>query len=875
MIPAQFNAKEVEQKWYNYWMENKYFHSTPDARTPYTIVIPPPNVTGVLHMGHMLNNTIQDVLIRRARLKGFNACWVPGTDHASIATEAKVVAKLKSEGINKADLTREEFLKHAYDWTDKYGGTILEQLKQLGCSCDWDRTKFTMDQDMSASVIKSFVDLYNKGMIYRGYRMVNWDPEAKTTLSDEEVIHEERQGKLYYINYKVEGTNDVLTIATTRPETIFGDTAICINPNDERFTHLKGKKAIVPICNRVIPIIEDEYVDIEFGTGCLKVTPAHDVNDAALGNKHNLEIIDIFNEDASLNSFGLHFAGQDRFVARENVAKELEETGVIVKTEIHMNKVGTSERTKAVIEPRLSDQWFLKMDELVKPAIKAVLEDEEIKLYPSKFNNTYRHWLENIRDWNISRQLWWGQQIPAYYYGDGKEDFVVAENIEDALVLAKERTGNAALTLADLNQDADALDTWFSSWLWPMAVFGGILDPKNEEFNYYYPTNDLVTGPDILFFWVARMIIAGYEYTDKKPFNNVYLTGLVRDKQRRKMSKSLGNSPDPLELIEKFGADGVRVGLLLSASAGNDIMFDEDLCNNGKAFANKIWNAFRLIKGWEVADIAQPEASKIAIDWYEAKLQQTLAQIEDNFEKYRLSDALMSIYKLVWDDFCSWFLEIIKPAYQQPIDRATFDKAIELLEANLKLLHPFMPFLTEEIWQYIAERTPDEALIISTWPTMKNTNPMLIAEFDFAAEVIAGIRTIRKEKNISFKDVIDLKVINNEKVTTTFDAIILKLGNVESLEYVTEAVDGTLTYRVKSNEYFIPIAGNIDVAAEIEKLEAELKYTLGFLKSVQGKLNNEKFVAGAPEQVIANERNKEADALAKIATIEQSLVSLK
>jgi valyl-tRNA synthetase len=874
-IPAQFDAKQVEQKWYDYWMKNKYFHSKPDNRTPYTIVIPPPNVTGVLHMGHMLNNTIQDVLIRRARLKGFNACWVPGTDHASIATEAKVVAKLKSEGINKADLTRKEFLKHAYDWTDKYGGTILEQLKQLGCSCDWDRTKFTMDEDMSASVIKSFVDLYKKGMIYRGYRMVNWDPEAKTTLSDEEVIHEERQGKLYFINYKVEGTNDVLTIATTRPETIFGDTAICINPNDERFSHLKGKKAIVPICNRVIPIIEDEYVDIEFGTGCLKVTPAHDVNDKELGNKHNLEIIDIFNEDASLNSFGLHFQGQDRFLAREEVAKELEASGVLVKTEIHMNKVGTSERTKAVIEPRLSDQWFLKMEDLVKPAIKAVLETEEIKLYPSKFNNTYRHWLENIRDWNISRQLWWGQQIPAYFYGDGKEDFVVAENIDDALILAKERTGNSELKISDLKQDADALDTWFSSWLWPMAVFGGILDLETEDFKYYYPTNDLVTGPDILFFWVARMIIAGYEYTGKKPFNNVYLTGLVRDKQRRKMSKSLGNSPDPLELIEKFGADGVRVGLLLSASAGNDIMFDEELCNNGKAFANKIWNAFRLIKGWEVADIAQPEASKIAIDWYEAKLQQTLVEIEDNFEKYRLSDALMSIYKLVWDDFCSWFLEIIKPAYQQPIDKATFDKAIELLEANLKLLHPFMPFLTEEIWQYIAERTPEEALIISKWPTMLNTSADLITEFDFAAEVISGIRTIRKEKNIPNKDSLDLKVINNEKVATNFDAVILKLGNIESLEYVTEAVEGTLTYRVKSNEYFIPIAGNIDVAAEMEKLEAELKYTQGFLKSVQGKLSNEKFVAGAPEQVIANERNKEADALAKIATIEQSLASLK
>jgi valyl-tRNA synthetase len=883
-IPAQFDAKQAEQKWYNYWMKNNYFHSKPDHRTPYTIVIPPPNVTGVLHMGHMLNNTIQDVLIRRARLKGFNACWVPGTDHASIATEAKVVAKLKSEGINKSDLTREEFLKHAYDWTDKYGGTILEQLKQLGCSCDWERTKFTMDEDMSASVIKSFVDLYNKGLIYRGYRMVNWDPEAKTTLSDEEVIHEERQGKLYYITYKivdVDGQTSPLgiaglTIATTRPETIFGDTAICINPNDERFSHLKGKKAIIPICNRIIPIIEDDYVDIEFGTGCLKVTPAHDVNDATLGKKHNLEIIDIFNEDASLNSFGLHFQGKDRFIAREEVAKELEEIGALVKTELHMNKVGTSERTKAVIEPRLSDQWFLKMEDLVKPAIKAVLETEEIKLYPSKFNNTYRHWLENIRDWNISRQLWWGQQIPAYFYGDGKEDFVVASTIDDALVLAKEKTANFQLRTSDLKQDVDALDTWFSSWLWPMAVFGGILDPENKDFKYYYPTNDLVTGPDILFFWVARMIIAGYEYTGEKPFNNVYLTGLVRDKQRRKMSKSLGNSPEPLELIEKYGADGVRVGLLLSASAGNDIMFDEELCNNGKAFSNKIWNSFKLINGWEVDEnLAQPESAAIAIAWYEAKLEQTLAEIEDQFEKYRLSDALMAIYKLVWDDFCSWFLEMIKPAYQHPIDKVTYGKAIEALEINLKLLHPFMPFLTEEIWQHLAERTPEEALIISTWPTIQNTNSKLVAEFDFASDVISGIRTIRKEKNIAFKDAIDLKVINNEKVATNFDAVILKLGNIERLEYITEAVEGTLTYRVKSNEYFIPITGNIDVAAEIEKLEAELKYTQGFLKSVQSKLKNEKFVAGAPLQVIAIERNKEVDALAKIATIEQSLASLQ
>jgi len=882
MIPAQFNSKEVEQKWYAYWMKNDYFSSKPDHKTPYTIVIPPPNVTGVLHMGHMLNNTIQDVLIRRARLKGFNACWVPGTDHASIATEAKVVAKLKEDGINKNDLTREEFLKHAWEWTDKYGGTILEQLKQLGCSCDWNRTKFTMDDDMSAAVIHSFVDLYNKGLIYRGYRMVNWDPEAKTTLSDEEVIFEERQGKLYFIKYEVvDDTHHPspithhLVVATTRPETIFGDTAICINPNDERFTHLKGKNAIVPICGRVIPIIEDEYVDVEFGTGCLKVTPAHDTNDKTLGDKHNLEIIDIFNEDATLNSFGMHYQGKDRFVVREAIAKELEAIGALAKTETHLNKVGTSERTKAVIEPRLSDQWFLKMEDLVKPAIKAVLESDEIKLYPNRFNNTYAHWLNNIRDWNISRQLWWGQQIPAYYFGDGKEDFVVAETKEEALALAKVKTSNEQLQASDLTQDADALDTWFSSWLWPMAVFGGVLNPENEDFKYYYPTNDLVTGPDILFFWVARMIIAGYEYAGEKPFSNVYLTGLVRDKQGRKMSKSLGNSPEPLGLIEKFGADGVRVGLLLSASAGNDILFDEELCNQGKGFANKIWNAFKLIKGWEVADIAQPESSKVAIEWYEAKLQQTLVDIEDNFDKYRLSDALMGIYKLVWDDFCSWFLEMIKPGYQQPIDRATFDKAIEMLENNLKLLHPFMPFLTEELWHHIAERTPEQALIVGEWPKSKPFSEQLIADFDFATEVISGIRTIRKDKNIPFRDAIELRVMNNEKAATYFNSVVQKLGNVSALAYVSDKVDGALSYRVKSNEYFIPITGAIDVEAEIAKLTEELNYTKGFLRSVQGKLSNEKFVAGAPEQVIANERKKEADALAKIAMIEQSLAGLK
>lgn len=876
-IPSKYDANSVESKWYDYWMKNNYFHSTPDEREPYTIVIPPPNVTGVLHMGHMLNNTIQDVLVRRARLLGKNACWVPGTDHASIATEAKVVAKLKEQGIDKNDLTRDEFLAHAWEWTEEYGGVILEQLKKLGCSCDWDRTKFTMDDDMSEAVIKVFVDLHNKGLIYRGYRMVNWDPEAQTTLSDEEVIHEERQGNLYYINYKIEGSDDTLTIATTRPETIFGDTAICINPNDERFTHLKGKKAIVPISNRVVPIIEDEYVDLEFGTGCLKVTPAHDENDKNLGDKHNLEVIDIFNANATLNSFGLQFEGQDRFEARKNVAKELEALGILVKTEVHVNKVGTSERTKAVIEPRLSDQWFLKMEDLVKPAIEAVLgEDAVIKLFPKKFENTYRHWMENIRDWNISRQLLWGQQIPAYFYGDGKEDFVVAETIEKAVTLAQEKTGKADLKAEDLKQDTDALDTWFSSWLWPMSVFDGISNPENEEIKYYYPTNDLVTGPDILFFWVARMIIAGYEYKDERPFNNVYLTGLVRDKQRRKMSKSLGNSPDALKLIEDYSADGVRVGLLLSSAAGNDLMFDEALCQQGKGFGNKIWNAFNLTNLWDVSEtIEQPQSSKIALEWYEAKFQDALVEIEDHFSKYRLSDALMSIYKLIYDDFCGWLLEIVKPAYQQPIDATTYNSVMARFEDNLKILHPFMPFLTEDIWQYIAERTPEEALIVAKWPEAKAINKDLITQFEFASEVISGIRTVRKEKNIAFKDAIGFSVINNENANTAFDAVISKLGNLEAIDYVTEPVEGALTFRVKSNEYFIPMEGAIDVEAEIVKLTEELKYTEGFLKSVQKKLSNERFVAGAPEQVIANERKKEADALAKIETITSSLASLK
>lgn len=873
-IPSKYDPQRVEDQWYSYWMKHEYFKSTPDEREPYTIVIPPPNVTGVLHMGHMLNNTIQDVLIRRARLLGKNACWVPGTDHASIATEAKVVAKLKEQGINKADLTREEFLKHAWDWTNEYGGVILDQLKKLGCSCDWDRTKFTLDDDMSASVIKVFVDLHEKGKIYRGNRMVNWDPEAKTTLSDEEVIYEEKQGLLYYLSYAIEGSDEKITIATTRPETILGDTAICIHPEDERYAHLRGKKAIVPITNRVIPIIEDAYVDLEFGTGCLKVTPAHDINDKALGEKHNLDIIDIFNEDATLNNYGLHYEGKDRFVVRKEIAKELEALGVLMKTEQHLNKVGTSERTKAVIEPRLSDQWFLKMEELAKPAIKAVLEDEEVKLFPKKFDNTYRHWMENVRDWNISRQLWWGQQIPAYYYGNAADDYVVAENIEKALEKAKKKSGNETLALADLRQDDDALDTWFSSWLWPMSVFNGILEPENEEINYYYPANDLVTGPDILFFWVARMIVAGYEYREERPFENVYFTGLVRDSQRRKMSKSLGNSPDALKLIEEYGADGVRVGLLLSAAAGNDLMFDEALCQQGKNFANKIWNGFRLVQGWEVADLPQPEASKLGLEWYHAKFQEALLEIEDHFSKYRISDALMTIYKLVWDDYSSWLLEIIKPAYQQPIDKITFEAVLTIFEDNLKLLHPFMPFLTEEVWQHIAKRSPEEALVIAKWPEQTKVNKDIISDFDFAAEVISGIRTIRKNKNIPMKEALALSVINTESVTSQWNVVIQKLTNVSEISEVTEALDGSLSFRIKSNEYFIPMEGAIDIEAETKKIQEELKYTKGFLQSVQKKLSNERFVSNAPEQVIAIERKKESDALAKIETLEKSLQNL-
>ncbi|RFN59910.1 valine--tRNA ligase [Marixanthomonas ophiurae] len=874
-VAAKYNAQDIENKWYSHWMENGYFHSEVNEKEPYAIVIPPPNVTGVLHMGHMLNNTIQDVLIRRARLKGYNACWVPGTDHASIATEAKVVAKLKSEGIDKNSLTREDFLEHAWEWTHKHGGIILDQLKKLGASCDWERTKFTMDDDMSASVIKVFVDLYKKGHVYRGYRMVNWDPQAKTTLSDEEVIHIEKQGNLYYLNYKIEGSDESLTIATTRPETILGDTAICINPNDERFTHLKGKKAIVPICNRVIPIIEDEYVDLEFGTGCLKVTPAHDENDKMLGDKHNLDVIDILNDDATLNEHGLHFQGKGRFVVRKEIVAELKELGVLDKVEQHTNKIGTSERTGAVIEPKLSDQWFLKMKELAQPALDSVLE-KDIKLVPEKFINTYRHWMENVRDWNISRQLWWGHQIPAYYYGSGKEDFVVAESVEEALHLAKEKSGNAALKATDLIQDADALDTWFSSWLWPISVFNGILEPDNDEINYYYPTKDLVTAPEILFFWVARMIIAGYEYRDEKPFSSVYLTGIVRDKQRRKMSKSLGNSPDPIELMNKYGADGVRVGMLLSSPAGNDLMFEEDLCKQGSGFVNKIWNAYRLIDGWEISEEkAETETDAIAINWYKNKFAKTIAEIEDHYSKYRISDALMATYKLVWDDFCSWLLEMVKPGFGKPISATTFKKVIAVLEDNLKILHPFVPFISEEIWQSITPRSKEEALIVAEWPTDMDFDEKLIKDFEFASEVISGIRTIRKQKNISFKDTISVSVINNEKAEATFDSVIKKLGNLSELEYVSEKIEGALTFRVKSNEYFVPIEGAIDVEDEIAKLSEELKYTEGFLKSVQGKLKNERFVNNAPEKVVAMEKNKEADALAKIETLKASLASLK
>ena len=874
-IPSKFNSQSVESKWYDYWQKNAYFKSEPDERTPYTIVIPPPNVTGVLHMGHMLNNSLQDIIIRRARMRGFNACWVPGTDHASIATEAKVVAKLKEQGIEKSSLSREVFLEHAWEWTHEYGGVILEQLKKLGCSCDWDRTKFTLDPEMSESVIQVFVDLYEKGQIYRGYRMVNWDPEAQTTLSDEEVIYEEKSGTLYHIAYQVVDSDEKVVIATTRPETLLGDTAVCLNPEDDRYKHLKGKEVWVPLTDRKVPIIEDEYVTMDFGTGCLKVTPAHDENDKILGEKHQLEVIDIFHPDGTLNEYGLKFEDLDRFVARKKIVNELEELGILVKTETHVHKVGTSERTKAVIEPRLSDQWFLKTEAIAKPALEAVLDSGAIELVPEKFKNTYRHWMENIRDWNISRQLWWGQRIPAYYFGKGKEDFVVATTPEDALKKAQKATNDEKLTLTDLYQDEDVLDTWFSSWLWPISVFDGIKNPNNKEIEYYYPTQDLVTGPDILFFWVARMIMSGYEYRQQPPFSKVYLTGLVRDKKGRKMSKQLGNSPDALKLIEEYGADAVRVGLMLSSAAGNDLLFDESLCQQGKNFANKIWNAYRLIEGWEIDEkkAAAPVALE-ALQWYENHFQKTLAWVDENFDKYRISDALMSIYKLVWDDFCSWLLELVKPAYGDPIDRETYDKIIVLFESNLRLLHPFMPFLTEEIWHFIAPRTKEEALTVSEWPEPKTVDPKLVETFALAQEVIVGIRNFRKEKNLSFKEEIQL-FVTKSKAPLPYEASIEKLGGISSVVYDSPSEDSFGgSFRVGTFEFFIPTKSSEDPEAERQKLNEELKYMKGFLASVEKKLANEKFVANAPEQVIANERKKVADAKEKIELLEKSLSSL-
>jgi len=870
--PKKYEAIQVEDKWYKNWLANKHFKSTPDEREAYTIVIPPPNVTGVLHMGHMLNNTIQDILVRRARLLGKNACWVPGTDHASIATEAKVVAKLKAEGINKADLTRDEFLVHAWEWTHKHGGIILDQLKKLGASCDWDRTKFTMDDDLSESVTKVFVDLYNKGLIYRGYRMVNWDPEALTTLSDEEVIHEEQQGKLYYLNYKIEGEDKTITIATTRPETILGDTAICINPNDERYTFLKGKKVIVPIANRAIPVIEDEYVDIEFGTGCLKITPAHDQNDKLIGDKHKLEVIDIFNDNATLNSNGMHYEGKDRFVVREEIIEELKGLGVVEKIENHTHKVGTSERTKAVIEPKISVQWFLKMEDLAKPALEHVMNDD-IQFHPAKFKNSYRNWMENVRDWNISRQLWWGHQIPAFFYGDGLTDFVVAETAEKALVLAQEKTGNSGLTTANLKQDTDALDTWFSSWLWPISVFNGINEPDNEEINYYYPTNDLVTAPEIMFFWVARMIVAGYEYRDNLPFKNVYYTGIVRDDQGRKMSKQLGNSPDPIGLIEKYGADGVRVGMLLCSPAGNDLPFDESLCEQGRNFSNKIWNAFRLVDGWEVKEIEQPESSRVALAWFENKFGKVLAELNESYDKFRISEALMSTYKLVWDDFCSWLLEMVKPAYQQPIDSKTYNHLVSLFEKVLVVTHPFTPFISEEVWHLLTKADENKTINYQAWPVFDNVDETMLANFNITVDAITEIRTIRKENSLPNKNTIDLHVIKGDNYDSTFDSVIAKMCNIDKMTFVTDKVGNSFSFVVKGTEYFVPFSDDIDIEAEIVKLKKELKYEQGFLKSVESKLNNEKFVSNAPEKVIANEKNKQADALNKIKIIEEKLAS--
>ena len=889
-ISSKYSPQDVEGKWYEHWMEKNYFHSTPDEREPYTIVIPPPNVTGVLHMGHMMNNTIQDILIRRARMQGKNACWVPGTDHASIATEAKVVNKLAQQGIKKTDLSREEFLKHAWDWTHEHGGIILKQLRRLGCSCDWERTSFTMDDIRSKSVIRAFVDLYNKGLIYRGVRMVNWDPKALTALSDEEVIFKDEHSKLFYLRYYLhedDGTGATgaegeiihtdeqgrryAVVATTRPETIMGDTAMCINPADPKNQWLRGKKVVVPLVNRVIPVIEDGYVDIEFGTGCLKVTPAHDVNDYMLGEKHNLQSINIFNDDATLSEAAGMYIGMSREDCRKQIIIDMKEAGLLEKIEDYNNKVGYSERTNVPIEPKLSMQWFLKMEHLADIALKPVLNGD-IKFYPAKYVNLYRHWLENIKDWCISRQLWWGHQIPAYYLPEG--GFVVAETKEEALKLAIEKSGNKNLTLKDLRQDDDALDTWFSSWLWPLSLFNGILDPDNAEFKYYYPTNDLITAPDIIFFWVARMIMAGEEYQGEVPFKNVYFTGIVRDKLGRKMSKSLGNSPDPIELIDKFGADGVRMGMMLSAPAGNDILFDEALCEQGRNFCNKIWNALRLVKGWNVDEnAAQPEAAKMAVKWFEARFNQVLAETNDNIDKYRLSDALMGIYKLTWDDFCSWYLEMVKAPQGQGIDPVTYAATIKFFENLMLLLHPFMPFITEEIWHAIAERKDGDDIIIAQQPKLQAIDGAILKQFEFTQEVINNVRKVRSDKNIAFRDAIQLVVKGT--ANKDFDCVIAKLCNVSEVSYVAEAPAGAFGFIVGSTEFFVPLTGSVDVEAEIKKLEEELKYAQGFLKSVEAKLSNERFVSGAPAAVVDKERKKKADAEAKIAVIEQQLAGLR
>ena len=889
-LASKYNPADVEGKWYQYWLDNKLFSSKPDGREPYTVVIPPPNVTGVLHMGHMLNNTIQDILVRRARMMGKNACWVPGTDHASIATEAKVVNRLAQQGIKKTDLTREEFLKHAWAWTEEHGGIILKQLRKLGASCDWDRTAFTMDETRSKSVIKVFVDLYNKGLIYRGVRMVNWDPKALTALSDEEVIYKEEHSKLYYLRYYVadddmsgetgaEGEivhrdaqgRRYAVVATTRPETIMGDTAMCINPADPKNQWLKGKKVIVPLVGRVIPVIEDSYVDIEFGTGCLKVTPAHDVNDYMLGEKYNLPSIDIFNDNGTLSEAAGLYVGMDRFDVRAQIEKDLDAAGLLEKVEAYTNKVGFSERTNVAIEPKLSMQWFLKMQHFADMALPPVMNDE-LKFYPAKYKNTYRNWLENIKDWCISRQLWWGHRIPAYYLPKG--GFVVAETPEQALELAKEKTGDANLKMEDLRQEDDCLDTWFSSWLWPISLFDGINNPGNEEIKYYYPTADLVTGPDIIFFWVARMIMAGYEYMGDMPFRNVYFTGIVRDKIGRKMSKSLGNSPDPLELIEQFGADGVRMGMMLAAPAGNDILFDEALCEQGRNFNNKIWNAFRLVKGWQVADIEQPEYAKLATEWFDSMLAKTAEEVNDLFGKYRLSEALMAVYKLFWDEFSSWYLEMVKPAYGQPIDKVTYEKTLAFFETLLKLLHPFMPFITEELWQHIYDRQPGESIMTQTLVKDMPYNETLIAQFEAVKEVISGIRTIRLQKNIAQKEALALEV-TGENPVAGFGSVIAKLCNLSEIKQVETKSEGAAAFMVGTTEYAVPLGNLINVEEELKKLEADLKYQEGFLQSVMKKLSNEKFVSKAPANVIEMERKKQADAETKIAALKESIAALK